>query len=166
MFVAGLILTGCKNEVEELKPAKVSVPKKAEFVDRKLCIECHEEQYVGWRATRHPYKLQEADPETVIGDFAITNTFEAGGVTNRMTIRNGAYFIETAHGTNNAIQTFRVRYVIGGLWKQRYITQMDNGALMILPVQWNVKLSAWGDYHGLHSKQPGSGDYWSDPGRA
>ena len=128
------------------------------------CQECHKEHYLGWRATQHPYKLQEASAATVIGDFATNNTYEAGGVTTRMSVKDGAYYVETAFGTENALKSFRVKYVIGALWKQRYVTEFENGALMILPVEWNVKLSSWGDYHGLKTQKPGSGKYWSDPG--
>ena len=136
------------------------------YVGSESCRECHEEQYLGWRATRHPFKLQEATPEVVIGDFVKQNTYEAGGVTSTMTAKDGGYFVETAYGTDNTMQAFPVKYTIGGLWKQRYITELDDGSLMVLPVQWNVKQAAWEDYHGLKSREPGSGAYWSDPGRA
>jgi len=136
------------------------------YVGSESCRECHEEQYFGWRATRHPFKLREATAESVIGDFVNDNTYEAGGTTTTMTTNNGDYLVATAYGTDNTMRTFPVKYVIGGLWKQRYITELDDGSLMVLPVQWNAKLATWQDYHGLKSRTPGSGSYWSDPGRA
>lgn len=152
------LLLGCNQ--------KTSVKKTGYYAGSQACRECHQEQHLGWLATQHPYKLQEATASTVIGDFSTSNTYEAGGVTTRMSVKDGKFYIETACGADNAIKTFQVKYVIGGLWKQRYITEFENGALMILPVQWNIKLSAWADYHGLKTRKPGSGKYWSDPVRA
>ena len=159
-IVLVFMLSGCQTEDAE------NMPKNGYYVGSDSCRECHEEQHIGWRATRHPYKLQDADPKSVIGDFVTDNTYEAAGVTTKMSTKDGTYFIETAYGTDNAIQSFPVKYVIGGLWKQRYITELDDGSLMILPVQWNATKGEWGDYHGLKSREPGSGSYWSDPGRA
>lgn len=157
-LVLACVLAGCRRQ----EPAQ----RKGYYVGSDSCRECHEEQYAGWRATRHPYKLQEPDPKTVIGDFVTNNTYEAGGVTTTMTTKNGRYFVETAYGTDNTIRTFPVKYVLGGLWKQRYLTELEDGSLMLLPVQWNAKLTEWGDYHGLKTREPGSGTYWSDSGRA
>lgn len=151
-----LLLAGCMEQKSVKKPGY--------YAGSGACRECHQEKYLGWRATRHPYKLQEADASTVVGDFVTGNTFAAGGVTSRMTVKDGAYFVETACGTDNTVKRFPVKYVLGALWKQRYITEFDNGALMVLPVEWNVKLATWGDYHGLKSQKPGSGSYWSDAG--
>ncbi len=43
-----LILTGYKSQVDESKPTQTVKPKKAQFVERQLCIDCHEVQYKEW----------------------------------------------------------------------------------------------------------------------
>jgi predicted CXXCH cytochrome family protein len=134
------------------------------YVGSKICSGCHKDHYDGWRSTIHPYKIQEANDFTVVGDFIENNELTAGGYTTRMSTSDGKYYVTTL-GPDNEEGTYEVKYTIGGIWKQRYITEFPNGALKVLPVQWNVVTKEWVDYHGLKSHQPGDGDYWSDNGR-
>jgi hypothetical protein len=82
----------------------------------------------------------------------------AGGYTSKMSRKGDEFFITTM-GPDNKEHTYKAKYRIGSVWKQRYVTELPNGALNILPVQWNIKSQEWVDYHGLKKYKPGSGGY-------
>ena len=81
-----------------------------------------------------------------------------------MTTKDGKYFITTI-GEDGKEHTYPLKYVLGGVWKQRYITEFPNGGLHVLPIQWNVDTRTWADYHGLAKRKPGDKAYWSNPAR-
>lgn len=157
MLFAMLLFTGCAKQ-------KVDISKPANYVGAEECKECHEAIYDGWKATFHPYKFQDISPDIVVADFVKNNTLTAGGYTSKMERRGNDYFITTI-GPDSKEHTYQAKYTIGSFFKQRFVTEFPNGALHILPVQWNVKTQQWVDYHGLKKHKPGNGKYWSDKTR-
>jgi hypothetical protein len=97
--------------------------------------------------------LQPATDETILGNFNVQDP-------------------------NLTFTKEQVRYVIGGQYKQRYLTEID-GELYVLPAEWNVLSRRWVAYHpqdwrerpyrqlcaGCHTTgyDPVSGT-WSEPG--
>lgn len=133
------------------------------YVGAEKCYKCHISAYDGWKTTMHPYKFQDADEKSVVADFVKNNSYDPGNgkPVTKMSKENGRYYITTT-GPENIEKKYPVRWVIGGIWKQRYVTEFEDGSWHVLPVQWNVKTSEWVDYHGLKNYEPGSGKYWSD----
>ena len=123
---------------------------KAAYVGAGKCKDCHKDIYNGWKSTLHPYKFQQASPENVVGDFIKNNELEIDEKTTTMLEKNNEYFITTT-GPDNKEHTYKIGYVIGGFWKQLYVTEFPNGELHILPAMWIVKAQNW-----KKSK------YWSD----
>ncbi len=136
----------------------------ATYVGAAKCRECHEKIYEGWKTTYHPYKFQDVSEDTVVADFEKNNTLTIGDYTTKMSKEGNNYFITTM-GPDNKEHKYQAKYLIGSVWKQRYVTEFPNGGLHILPVQWNVKTQKWVDYHGLKKFKPDSGKYWSDKQR-
>ena len=62
-----LVLTGCDNKGDQAKINNIVKPEKAEFVDRKSCIEYHEKQYAEWTDSHHDLAMDVATGETVLG---------------------------------------------------------------------------------------------------
>jgi len=155
--ISMLIVNGCI-------PKKVDISKPANYVGSEKCKECHVEIYNGWRSTFHPYKFQDVSPEVVVGNFMKNNILTVKGYITRMSRDVDDFFVTTI-GPDNKEHTYKIKYVIGSFWKQRYVTEFPSGALHILPVQWNVKTQEWVDYHGLDKYKPGDGKYWSDKQR-
>jgi len=112
------------------------------YVGAGQCLECHKKIYEGWKSTLHPYKFQDATPETIVGDFTVNNTMTVDGHTTRMSKKGDEYFITTM-GPDNKEHTYRVHYLIGGFWKQLYVTEFPNGELHILPAMWIVETQQW-----------------------
>ena len=113
-----------------------------QYVGAKQCRECHSDLYYGWKSTLHPYKFQDATPDTVIGDFTRNNTFEIDGHTIKME-RKGDNFFITCPGPDGREHTYQARYVIGAFWKQLYVTEFPDGELHILPAMWIVEKQKW-----------------------
>ena len=137
-------------------------PNAGGYTGSAACKECHEEVYNGWKTTFHAYKFRAANAESVIGDFNNQNVITIGKVTTTMTTRDGAYFVSKA-GESRSGETFPIKYVLGSIWKQRYITQLPNGSLQLLPVQWDVASLTWSPYHGLSEHTAAGMGGWEAP---
>ena len=177
ILIFGAILVfqfvGCgpKKEVLVTPIDKTALEKPKDYVGSKRCAECHDKIYYNWKSTKHPYKISEPNDKTVVGDFWYHNTLEIKDkrdeqkkVVAKMIEKKGKYYVQTYADKDN-MQEFEIVYNIGGVWKQRYITKFPNGALQVLPVQYNIKTREWVDYHGLKGHTPGDGKFWSDPTR-
>ncbi len=90
------------------------------YVGSDRCGGCHEEKYFSWRETLHAKMIQNpaTNPEANVGDF------------NRI-------------DPDRTFELDEVLYTIGSRWKQRYLTQDENGDFYILPAQWNVEDAEW-----------------------
>ncbi len=114
----------------------------ATYVGADKCKQCHKDIYEGWKSTMHPYKFQQATPANIVGDFSRNNSFEIDGKTTTMFEKNREYFITTT-GPDDKEHTYKIGYVIGGFWKQLYVTEFSNGELHILPAMWIVESQSW-----------------------
>jgi len=115
---------------------------KAMYVGASKCKQCHKDIYKGWKSTMHPYKFQQATPDNIVGDFRKNNSFDTNGKTTTMFEKDKEYFITTI-GPDDKEYTYKIGYVIGGFWKQLYVTEFSNGELHILPAMWIVKSQSW-----------------------
>ncbi|MCP4256770.1 MAG: hypothetical protein GY774_04485 [Planctomycetes bacterium] len=106
-----LIMSGCKSKVEQPEPKAVEVPKRAEFVERQTCIECHEEQYKEWLGSHHDLAMDAATEETVIGDFN-NSTFTHQGITSTFYKKGGKFFVLT-DGPDGKLHNYEITYVFG-----------------------------------------------------
>jgi predicted CXXCH cytochrome family protein len=162
LLAATILLSGCLGQEKKAGPTTFVG---AKYVGSKVCKDCHAGIYEGWRATLHPYKVQEASEKTVVGDFYKNNELTVGGYTTKMFKKDGKYYITTLDNEGKE-QTYEIKYTLGGSqWKQRYMTVLPNGAIHILPVQWNLDTKEWVDYHGLKKLKPGDKKYWASPKR-
>ena len=59
-----------------------------------------------------------------------------------MSKKGDKYFITTP-GPDDKEHSYRVDYLIGGFWKQLYVTEFPNGELHILPAMWIVEKQQW-----------------------
>jgi hypothetical protein len=114
----------------------------ATYVGAKTCKECHQGHFDGWKSTLHPYKFQKATPEVIVGDFIKNTSMTVDDKPTTMARKGDDFFVTTADAEGKD-QTYKVDYVIGGFWKQLYVTKFPNGELHILPPMWIVKSQTW-----------------------
>jgi hypothetical protein len=180
-----LSVTSCSHEEGEKDPktetaaaASFENPEfdKPEYVGSLACKNCHWREYDAWKPTLHSKAMQLPDQLTVMGDFETNNrlTVTTSGETGKIPpgeeltitmLKKGGKYIVNAIGPDGEFHNYEVSNTFGINSKQSYLTQFPNGALYVLPVQWNVEKQQWFDFHGPASNSPGDGGYWSDEGR-
>jgi predicted CXXCH cytochrome family protein len=130
-----LIISSCKHDVEQPKGVQVKTPVKAEFVERQLCIDCHEEQYKLWIGSHHDLAMDLANDKTVIGDFNDT-TFTAHGVTSTFYKKDGKFFIRT-DGRDGELHDYEITYVFGVDPLQQYMIEFPDGRIQMPDIGWD-----------------------------
>lgn len=100
--------------------------KERTYVGAEKCKKCHIDIYYGWKSTLHPYKFQRISSDNVAGDFSENNSLEIGGNKTSAYKKNNNYYIETT-GPDNKVHSYKIYYIIGGFWKQLYVTEFSNG---------------------------------------
>ncbi len=176
LFISSAIkIIGAKPRAgEETKAAQalaVPVFGTPEYVGSARCKDCHWKEYDAWKGTAHSKFVQPAGEYSVLGDFENNNrlTIRASklsdqDITTRMFKNDGKYYVNTI-GPDRQFHDYEVAYVIGTSKAQNYITEMPNGELHVLPVEWDVRAKEWSDNYGLKKHYPEDGGYWSDRGR-
>jgi predicted CXXCH cytochrome family protein len=130
-----LLLAGCKSQFDESKTATDVKPKIAQFVERQLCIECHEDQYKEWIDSHHDLAMDVATDETVIGDFN-NSTFAAHGVTSTFYKRDKKFFIRT-DGSDGKLHDYEITYVFGVDPLQQYMIEFPDGRIQLPDIGWD-----------------------------
>jgi len=144
-----IVLAGCENPVKVLKaPEPVAAPEPAEFVERQICVECHEEQYKEWAGSHHDLAMDVASEATVVGDFNNT-TFTHQGVTSRFYRRNNEYYIRT-DGPDGKMQDFKVSYVFGVDPLQQYMIEFPDGRVQLPDIAWDDHPKEEGGQRWVH----------------
>jgi predicted CXXCH cytochrome family protein len=148
---------------------------KPEYVGSIKCKECHWREHDSWKHTLHSKFVQPIGEFAVVGNFQHNNKLTVKvtknspnlareEITTTMFKKNGKYYVNTI-GPDWKYHDYEITNVIGVNRKQNYITRFPNGELHVLPVEWQDEGKKWVDLNGLQRYYPGSGKYWSDPGR-
>jgi predicted CXXCH cytochrome family protein len=125
-----LTVVGCKDKGEQTK-----ISPKAEFVQRQLCIECHEEQYKQWIGSHHDLAMDEANEDTVIGDFD-NSTFTHHDVTSTFYKKEGKFFVRT-DGRDGELHDYEITYVFGVDPLQQYMIEFPDGRIQMPDIGWD-----------------------------
>jgi len=161
------IIWGGATELKAQREKSISL-EGASYVGSKNCEICHKKIFQGWESTLHRRKIQPATENTVVGDFYHNNYFkvekDGKNFLTKMFKKGKEFFIETT-GADGQMHTYKVFWVIGTTWKQRYVTLFPDGGMYILPVQWDVAAEKWSDYQGLQKLNYDHPNYWAAKGR-
>ena len=125
---AALVLAGCQSD------SGMSTQK--EFVGSEKCSTCHKKEYDTWKDTYHSKMVRSLKDGLLkdAGDNWAKDSKGNAGPTKGNIDGN-------AYGQND------VQYVIGSLWKQRYIVKNPGtGNHQFLDKQWNRYLKVWEPY--------------------
>jgi predicted CXXCH cytochrome family protein len=89
--------------------------------------------------------MQEATPQSVLGDFNDTK-FTHAGVTTRFSRRNDGYYVRT-DGPDGKLTDYRIVYTFGVSPLQQYLVEFPDGRLQALPIAWDSRPAADGGQH-------------------
>jgi predicted CXXCH cytochrome family protein len=137
-----------------------------EYVGRISCSICHQEQNQRWLGSQHDLAMQEATPETVLGDFE-DSRFRLHGLTSRF-FRKGNDFWVNTDGPDNKLHDYRIKYTFGIYPLQQYLVEFPGGRLQVLDIAWDSRSAAEGGQRWFHlhpaSAMP-AGDvlHWTGP---
>lgn len=147
-----------------------SVPGNTEptFMGSEACVACHREEAADWRESHHDLAMQEATPETVLGDFNDA-TFTYAGTTSRFYRQGGTFWVRTDNGEGE-LQDFPVSYVFGVYPLQQLLLPLSGGRLQALSIAWDARPQELGGQRWYHlyadSEQPilaGDPLHWTGP---
>lgn len=120
----------------------------AHFVGRAACAGCHAEQERLWQGSHHDLAMQEATPQTVLGDFNHAE-FSKDGVVSRFFRREGRYWVHT-DGPDGQMTDFEILYTFGVTPLQQYLVALPGGRLQALSISWDSRPQAQGGQRWFH----------------
>jgi predicted CXXCH cytochrome family protein len=112
------------------------------------CAGCHTAAYQNWLQSDHRHAMEEASPQSVLGDFKDA-TFDYAGTRSRFFLRDGKYYVETDNAQGK-IETFRVSYTFGHYPLQQYLISFPDGRMQALSIAWDSRAAAQGGQRWYH----------------
>ncbi|WP_299005241.1 tetratricopeptide repeat protein [uncultured Shewanella sp.] len=131
-------------------------------IEAKTCIQCHEKQVTQWQASHHAKSMQQANQNTVLGNF---NHFMYKNADSWTLFNQDAkgFYIET--GLNNQTgKRYPVPFVFGFYPLQQLLVDIGGGRLQAYTVAWDARTKKQGGqrWYDLYddSHQTHSPFYW------
>jgi len=131
----------------------------AAFVDNQTCGVCHVQYVEDWRGSHHEQSMQEANQQSVLGDFNNVS-FTDAGLTSRFFQKKGKFFINT-QGADGQYADFEVKYTFGVTPLQQYLLALPNGRLQSYTVAWDSKEKRWFDLYPDEKMEPDDPLHWT-----
>src|SRR5262245_2018689 len=91
----------------------------AGYLESNNCRKCHEGNYATWHATFHRTMTQEANSQSILGDFERDNTLIYQGVRAEMVRENGTYWMKLT-GVDGKKQQLEISRTVGSRRIQQY----------------------------------------------
>ncbi|MFJ2689297.1 multiheme c-type cytochrome [Pseudomonas sp. NPDC087336] len=136
------------------KPQPVAMAP-ATMVDEQQCQACHSAQVKDWQGSHHQLAMQEANAQTLLGDFNNV-TFKAENETTRFSRKDDGFWVNTP-GIDGKNADFKVAYTFGIAPLQQYLIEVGDGRLQALGIAWDTQKQRW--FH----LYPGQGVTFKDP---
>jgi tetratricopeptide (TPR) repeat protein len=122
-------------------PVAPAVAAPARFIGSAACAGCHAAEHEAWRGSQHARAMQEASPQTVLGDFNDA-ALRHGGIAHRFFRRDGKFFVRT-DGPEGRLADFEIRYTFGVEPLQQYLIELPGGRLQALGIAWDTARKRW-----------------------
>ena len=105
------------------------------------CLNCHAETVHQWAASDHGKAMQEANSNSVLGDFddAVVTHFSQ---TAKFSKNGSSFSVRLTEGGTTT--DYKVEYVFGHYPLQQYLVPTDNGKLQVFPFSWDSRPEAEG----------------------
>ncbi|MGZ9739031.1 tetratricopeptide repeat protein [Pseudomonas sp. GNP012] len=146
--------------VQPAKPQPVAIAP-AKMVDEQQCQGCHGEQVKDWQGSHHQLAMQQANADTMLGDFNNV-TFKAEKETTVFSRKGDEYWVNTP-GIDGRNADFKVAYAFGIAPLQQYLIEVGEGRLQALGIAWDTEKHRWFHLYpgqGVNFKNP---LHWSKP---
>ncbi len=125
-----LLACGAERDAE-------GAPSDPAFTGSGACVSCHSAQAELWTGSHHDLAMQEATPETVLGDFAGAR-FD-GAESTWMFSRSDEVFLARMEALEETPGEYRVAYTFGAIPLQQYLVEFPGGRYQVLPIAWDSR---------------------------
>jgi Tfp pilus assembly protein PilF len=167
----GIVASGCKKSGEKLAADETSPPPSssrasAEYVGTERCASCHRQEHERWQGSDHDLAMQEATPDSVLGDFGgIERDYFGEAV--RFLREEDAFAVEALDGAGKR-RRFPVLYTFGIRPLQQYLVEVEPGRLQAFPFAWDTRPKGEGGQRWFHLQpgeriRPGDALHWTGP---
>jgi predicted CXXCH cytochrome family protein len=131
-----------------VKPDAVLPLAHNDYVGVKACIECHKEQVEAWTGSHHDLAMQEANAQTVLGDFD-NATFKHFDVESTFFKRDGHFMVRT-DGPDGKLADYEIKYTFGVTPLQQYLIEFPGGRYQALGIAWDSRPKSEGGQRWFH----------------
>ena len=131
------------------------------YVRSETCASCHPDHVESWRRTYHRTMTQEPNATSVLGDFDdAAVTFD--DVSASLSQNSDGFWMElSVQGTlpskGLSPDRYRIDRVVGSHEMQVYLSRLDDGAFVTLPLEWNIRDGRWVSSAGNFLQPPAPG---------
>lgn len=141
--------------VEELLPTQDAVKSpveqpstEASYVGAASCKDCHQAEFEAWQGSHHQLAMQEANQQTVLGNFNNAK-FNYHGIVSTFFKRDGKFMVRT-DGKDGKLTDYTVKYTFGVTPLQQYLIEFDGGRYQALSIAWDSRPKADGGQKWFH----------------
>jgi predicted CXXCH cytochrome family protein len=120
----------------------------ATYVGAPACAECHAGESTAWQGSQHDLAMQEANAQSVLGNFDDTE-YTYAGLTSRFFRRDDGFYART-EGPDGKPADYRIEYTFGVSPLQQYLVEFPDGRLQALPTAWDTRPAEQGGQHWFH----------------
>lgn len=147
VFVLGW-LAYQKQPAPPAVPEQPSSQAEVRYVGRQACAGCHAEQDRLWQGSHHDLAMQEANQQTVLGDFGNVE-FHKDGVMTRFFQKDGRFLVNT-DGPDGKLSDFEIKYTFGFDPLQQYLVELPGGRLQAFSIAWDSRTKEQGGQRWFH----------------
>ena len=143
--MAILCLAACERTAESLATPE---PVTLSNVGSNTCASCHDAQFRDWQSSHHALAMQEANGDTVLGDFSAVQ-FEYFDTTSTFLRQNDQFIVRTQNAAGE-LQDFPVKYTFGVTPLQQYLIELPRGHVQALSIAWDDRSVDEGGQRWFH----------------
>ena len=138
-----------RQRERSVKPAlNVDSATSAAYVGSASCQGCHEVAYKEWQGSQHQAAMQEANEQSVLGNFSSTK-FNYAGITTTFFKRDGKFFVNS-DGPDGKLGDYQIKYTFGVAPLQQYLIGFSDGRLQALSIAWDARPKNAGGQRWFH----------------
>jgi tetratricopeptide (TPR) repeat protein len=151
-FLIMVILFGCdsppESDVKQISDKKNMTLDIADYVGRKHCINCHQQETEKFTDSHHDLAMQHANSDTILGNFN-ESEFQYNEIKSLFYKEENKYFVRTI-GTEGKQENFEIKYTFGVTPLQQYLIEFPDGKLQALSIAWDSRPEEEGGQRWFH----------------
>ncbi|MCX7069009.1 MAG: ammonia-forming cytochrome c nitrite reductase subunit c552 [Methylococcales bacterium] len=129
-------------------PEVVASVEPENYVGAESCKECHQTEFQAWQGSHHQLAMQEANEQSVLGDFNNAK-FNYHGFVSTFFKRDGKFMVRT-DGKDGKLTDYAISYTFGVTPLQQYLIEFDGGRYQALSIAWDSRPKADGGQKWFH----------------